>query len=124
MAQKIDEASDLFLPIIILFGPWSGEILINGNPRVILIALKLYKVFNGVKTWSWYIPTATSYLLIFFFKKNVSAENGPSIFKFNLFKKLIAGIIVCFSSLILSIVSQWGLSPNIAIFGFLCSKFL
>ena len=89
----------------------------KGSPIVILIALKLYKVLIGVNTWSWYIPTTTSNFLIFFFKKKVSAEKGPDILIFLFFKKFIAGIISVFSSLILSIVSQCGFKPKIAIFG-------
>ena len=63
----------------------------NGSPIVILIASKLNNVFKGVRTWSWYIPITTSYLSIFFFKKNVSAGNGPSIFIPLFFKTFIAG---------------------------------
>ena len=64
--------STTFFPVIFSATPWSGEILINGNPRVIFIALKLYKVFKGVKTWSWYIPKTTSYFL------SRHAEDGTS----------------------------------------------
>ena len=41
---------DLFFPSILSLGPWSGEILINGNPNVILIASYSYKVFKGPST--------------------------------------------------------------------------
>ena len=68
---------DLFFPIIISLGPWSGETLKNGRPKVILIASYSNKVFIGVNTWSWYIPIITLYFSLFFFKKIVSAANGP-----------------------------------------------
>ena len=73
-----DDGSDLFFPDISMFGPWSGEILRNGRPKVKLIALNLNKVLIGESTWSWYIPITESYLIIFFFKKKVSAGYGPS----------------------------------------------
>ena len=69
----MDEGSDLFLPIISKFGPWSGVILTKGSPNVIFIALNLKSVLAGVRTWSWYMPITTSNFFIFFFKKKVSA---------------------------------------------------
>ena len=106
---------DLFFPIIWLLGPWSGEILINGNPKVILIALKLNNVFIGVKTWSWYMPITISNFSIFFFKKKVSAGKGPDTWMFFFISIIIAGLIILSSSLNLSTVSQWGFNPKIAI---------
>ena len=68
----------------------------------------------GVKTWSWYIPTITSNFFKFCFKKIVSVGNGPSILTPFLFKNFIAGIIIFFSSLNFSLVSQCGFIPVIA----------
>ncbi len=94
-----DDGSDLFLPNISEFGPWSGEILINGSPNVKFTALNLYIVFIGFKTWSWYIPTTTLYLFKFFYIKNLSDVKGPSILILFFFKNFIAGKIISFSSL-------------------------
>ena len=96
----------------------------NGKPIVILIALKPYKVFIGPSTWSWYIPTITSNLLVFSLKKIVSGEYGPSTLILILFKYFIAGIISFFSLLSLSKLSQCGFSPVTAIFGLVLSIFL
>ena len=69
-----------------------GEILKNGRPKVILIASYSNKVFMGVNTWSWYIPTITSYCSIF--SKIVSAAYGPNVLYFNLIKDFIVGLII------------------------------
>ena len=90
----------------------------KGRPRVILIALKLYNALIGPRTWSWYIPIITSNFLISFFKKIVSAGKGPWIGILFLFKELIAGIIILFSSLTFTGLSQWGFRPVIAILAF------
>ena len=103
---------DLFLPNIDSFGPWSGDILLKGNPRVIFIASYSKSVLIGVKTWSWYMPTITSKSFLFFFKKAVSADRGPVMLYFDFLKYLIIGLIIFSSSLNLSIVLDT--SPNIS----------
>ena len=42
---------EIFFPTILILGPWSGDILIKGKPKVIFIASYSYKVFIGVNTW-------------------------------------------------------------------------
>ena len=69
------------------------------------------------------MPITTSYFLIFFFKKKVSAENGPSTFNPFFFKYFIDGIIILSSSLNLSIVSQCGFKPKTAILIFFLKFF-
>ena len=42
--------SDLFFPNILTLGPWSGDILRKGKPKVMLIELNPYKVLIGPNT--------------------------------------------------------------------------
>ena len=109
---------DEFLPIIWKLGPWSGDILIYGKPKVIFIASKPLIALIGDKTWSWYIPIITSNFFLFWFKNIVSAEKGPLIFNFFFLSNSNAGEIIFLSSLILKKFSQWGFNPQTAIEGF------
>jgi len=52
------------------------------------------------------MPITTSYFLIFFLIKKVSAEKGPLTLNFFFFKELIAGLIIFSSSLVFSVDSQ------------------
>ena len=45
----------MFFPNISLFGPWSGETLINGRPSVMLIALNLNIVKSGQSSFARYL---------------------------------------------------------------------
>ena len=97
---------------------------VNGRPKVILIASKLNKAFIGDSTWSWYMPIITSYFFSNAFVKIVSAGNGPFILLFFNRNFLIAGIIILSSSEFWKLLSQWGFSPVIAIFGSLLNLVL
>ena len=46
----VEKDDDLAILLKEKFGPWSGEIRINGNPKVILIASKPNKAFIGEST--------------------------------------------------------------------------
>ena len=78
----------------------------------------------GVRTWSWYMPIATSNFFKFFVAKKVSAENGPLTKILFFISFFIAGIIILFSSLILFMLSQCGFKPSTAINGFLFKWFV
>ena len=54
---------------------------------------------------------------------NVSATNGPIALMLRLFKDLIAGIIIFFSSDFSLNSALCGLRPNMPIFGFFFQKF-
>ena len=74
-----------------------GDPEIYADPKIVL---------NGVSTWSWYMPITELNLLKLSFKKNVSAEKGPSISIFLFFILLITGLIIFNSSLFLYFDSQ------------------
>ena len=86
--------SDLFFKNISIFGPWSGDILINGSPKVIFIALKPKIDFTGASTWSWYIPITTSNLFNLSFKKIVSAGYGPETLNF--FERYLIAVLLSY----------------------------
>ena len=90
----------------------------KGRPKVIFIASYSNNVFIGVNTWSWYIPIITSKFSLFFFKKIVSAANGPEILYFDFFSDFTTGMIIFSSSLNLPILSQCGFRPVNPIRGF------
>ena len=118
------------LPAISNAVPWSGDVLIKGNPRVVLTASSKAISFTGMRPWSWYkarIPSGALFSGESLFHasaaeiQQVSGGIGPLILTAGLSNchSFKIGIIrFCSSIPIFPSSPAWGFNPAICILGF------